>query len=118
MPTTENDVSPVDSWESEGGAVVPGDDLVPMAARTGLLEIGFVTRLRAGQGVGFVMSDTHSRPWELRFRQADVKFHHFDRLNVGDRVRFLRAREPGSKDHQHAILVEAWPDRMAHRGSR
>lgn len=118
MSTDHDDTTSHTAWESEGGAAAPlprpGHEATA-ASQTGILATGTITRLQPDPGIGYLTSDTHKRPWRLRFVRADVKFHQFDTLKVGDRVRFLQETNPGNHDRQHAILVEAWPDRQDYR---
>lgn len=70
----------------------------------GSLAVGSVVSLSAS-GVGVIaLAARH-----VYFRQADVKFHQFRQLKVGDRVRFLYEASADDRDRQFAIMVEPWP---------
>jgi cold shock CspA family protein len=65
---------------------------------------GTITDLRSG-GFGFVASDAYGRPWRLPFRRAAVAGDGFDRLRVGQRIRFDQAPVPGDPSRRHAVDV-------------
>jgi hypothetical protein len=109
MPSPSPELSHVTDWESEGGALPP----VPTPGSQ--LATGHVVKLHPEQGAGYVATEARERPGALRFVRADVKFHRFDALRVGDRVRFLQVGDPENLDRQYAILLEAWPARAGHR---
>jgi cold shock CspA family protein len=65
---------------------------------------GTITSIRPG-GFGFIASDAFSRPWALPFRAEAVTGTGFDRLRVGDRVRFDQVGQPGNARRAHAVRV-------------
>jgi cold shock CspA family protein len=65
---------------------------------------GTITSLRTG-GFGFISSDDFGRPWALKFNRDAVVGNAFDRLQAGDRVRFIRVPQPGNASQFRAIRV-------------
>ena len=63
---------------------------------------GTITGLRRG-GCGFIASDAHGLPWALRFRRGAVAAAGFDRLRLGQRVRFDQAAASGDPSRRHAV---------------
>jgi cold shock CspA family protein len=62
---------------------------------------GTVTDLRIG-GFGVIASDAYGRPWKLPVRRAAVAADGFDRLRVGQRIRFDQVPIPGDPSRRHA----------------
>jgi cold shock CspA family protein len=65
---------------------------------------GTITDLRHG-GFGFIASDAYGRPWALIFRRTAVAGSGFDRLRVGQRIRFDQETTPGDPSRSHAVRV-------------
>jgi cold shock CspA family protein len=65
---------------------------------------GTITDLRIG-GFGFIASDAYGRPRKLPFRRAAVAGDGFDRLWVGQRIRFDQVPVPGDPSRRHAVRV-------------
>jgi cold shock CspA family protein len=65
---------------------------------------GTITDLRYG-GFGFIASDACGRPWALIFCLVAVVDGGFDRLRVGQRVRFDQEAIPGDPSRRHAVRV-------------
>ena len=98
-------------WESERGAMPPQTTEAPLVKNLGrLLTTGVITALGREGGFGFIAANTFDRPWKLMFRRATVHDDGFDRLWVGQRVRFPQEARPGNPERQQAISVEPWPE--------
>ncbi len=65
---------------------------------------GVIRSLRPG-GFGFIASDAHTTPWELKFHRAGVADEGFDGLRVGQRVWFDREPLPGDPHRHRAVGV-------------
>ncbi len=65
---------------------------------------GTIKDLRPG-GFGFIASDACGRPWALIFRRAAVVEDGFDRLSIGQRIRFDQEPTPGDPSRRHAVRV-------------
>ena len=108
------DIAQEHDWESEGGLVGRTLEMPATAPFTrrgswrddGYWATGIVASLNAG-GFGSIAPDACGRPWALRFHAAAVTNGTFDRLQVGERVRFRRVTLPGDPSRARALHVSS-----------
>jgi cold shock CspA family protein len=106
------DIAQEHDWESEGGLVGRTLEMPATAPFTrdgswrddGYWATGTILTLRAG-GFGSIASDSFGRPWALQFHAAAVTGGKFDRLQVGERVRFRQVTLPGDPSRARAVWV-------------
>jgi hypothetical protein len=110
-PPTLLDAQQEEQWEDEGGALALPPLRSPATDTSGWRDDGYwmtgsILSLRAG-GFGFIASDSHARPWALRFHARAVTHDQFNQLQIGGRVRFRRETLPGDPSRVRAVLVAA-----------